>query len=206
VRIGEEDVGRFYIAVNEAFRLRGLQAFRDLNSGLEHLRFRHSRRLRHEVVEAAVIDQFHHEVDLPVIGPGGVNLDDVRMIHGRGDARLLLEPRGFGRIGAQFLPQKFQRDKAIEARVARLVNRSPSRRRRASRQRRNYRTRARPETSRHSRAGDVHQRLEIGDVDDGAARGAALLRHVGNVGHQVECSIGCSGRKDEQDATGSVGA
>ena len=94
--------------MNESFFVRSLQTFRDLNPRLQDSRFRHACLFGHEIIQASVIDQFHHEIDLPVRVSGGVNLDNVRMIDRGGEARFLFQARRFRGLGAQFFAQELE--------------------------------------------------------------------------------------------------
>src|SRR6476469_11136985 len=90
VAIGEKNVARFDVAMNQPGIQRSLQSFRDLNSELDRLQFRNALFVFHSIVETAAIDQFHHDVELPVIFADREDLDDMRMFDRSRDARLLL--------------------------------------------------------------------------------------------------------------------
>ena len=70
--------------------MRSTQSLCDLDTNFEHPFFRQARFQRHEIVEASLIDQLHYDVELVVICSRIEYLDHIRMIHGGGDARLLL--------------------------------------------------------------------------------------------------------------------
>ena len=108
--------------MDQALLVRGSQTARDLDAGIEHLRFPHPSLLRHPVVEASLVDQLHHEIELAMVRARGKNLDDVRIVHRRGGARFVFQPPDFVWIGAQFRAQNFERDKSIQPRVARFVD------------------------------------------------------------------------------------
>ena len=108
--------------MDQTFLVRGPQTSRDLNASLEDTQFGHTPSLRHQVIQTAVVDQFHHEIKLTVICAGRKNLDDVRIIDRSGRARFLFEPARFVGIGAQFFPQNLQRYETIQPRVARFIN------------------------------------------------------------------------------------
>ena len=123
ILIDEENVGRFHVAMNKAFPMRGPEPFCDLNAGFEHLFLRQTRLLLDKIIQAPVIDQLHHQIKLSVIGSGSENLHDIRMIDRCRHARFLLQLRRVIDSSPKVLTQQFQRNKTIEQRVARLINR-----------------------------------------------------------------------------------
>ena len=120
--VSEKNVRRLNVAMNESFFLRRPQAVRDLNPNLEDLRFRQLAMLGEEVVETAVSDQLHHNIELAMIVPRRENLHNIGMIDRCRETRFLLQARRFAGLCAQFAPQNFQRHQTIEPRIARLVN------------------------------------------------------------------------------------
>lgn len=179
--VGEKNVGRFDVAVNEAFLVRGLQTFCDLDGGAQDLRLGDTRVLRHEIVEAAVIDQFHDEIDLIVRVTGGINLHDVRMIDRGGEAGFLFEARGFGGIGTEFFAQKFERNEAIEPGVARFVDGAHPADTKSFDELKVIERSLDAKFLAALRAGDSGEWFDGAGVDDGAAGGAGLGRRV--LGH-----------------------
>lgn len=93
-----------------------------MNARIQNVRFGQAPPLRHSIVQASLVDQLHHQIKLAVIGARGENLDDMRIVHGRGGARFLFEAADLGWIGAQFRPENLERDEAIQTSVPRLVN------------------------------------------------------------------------------------
>ncbi len=179
--------------------MRRLQTAGDLDPGAQDLRFRELRVLRHAVVEAAVIDQFHHEIDLVVGVTGGVNLDDVGMIDRGGQARFLFETGGFNRIGAQFFAEQFQRDETIEPRVARFIDGAHAANAEGLDQLEIIERTLGAEFFAAGRAGYRGERLSVADIDRDAAGGAGLGRRVGGGGHLREGSIRNFSGKVEDD-------
>ena len=56
--------------MNQTFAIRRAQALGSLNAGLQNLFLRQTGLLLDEIVEASVLDQFHYQIKLAVIGPG----------------------------------------------------------------------------------------------------------------------------------------
>ena len=114
VFVDEEDVRGFDVAMNEPFCIRRPQAFRDLNAGLKHLFFRQMFSLLYKIIQAAVIDQLHHQIKLPVIGTRRKNLYHIGVINRCRYTRFLLQLFGLIDPAFQILAQQFQRDQALE--------------------------------------------------------------------------------------------
>ena len=114
VRVGEENVARFDITVNQPLFRRRFESLRDLRPDLEHLRLGNAILHRHQVVEGTFFDQLHSEVKLAVRLAEGIDADHVRMIDRGGDARLLFELGPLVFTCAHFTTQDFQGDHASE--------------------------------------------------------------------------------------------
>ena len=119
---GKQNIGRFDVTMHKPARMRRLQPPRDFNPDLEHLRFRHPRIQRHQVVETPALHQFHNKVELSVVNPGGKDLHDVRMIDRCRKPGLLFQPRRFGRICAKFPAEDFQRHESVETGITCFVD------------------------------------------------------------------------------------
>jgi len=66
-RIGEENIRRLDVAMDQTLCMRGLQTFRDLDCGLQNFRFGKLLPLFDGIVETPVIDQLHDKIKLPVV-------------------------------------------------------------------------------------------------------------------------------------------
>jgi hypothetical protein len=64
------------------------------------VRFPEAALLGHLIVQASLVDQLHDQIELPVIGAGGKNLDHVGIVHDGRGAGFLLKTADFGRISA----------------------------------------------------------------------------------------------------------
>ena len=126
VLIDKENIGRFDVAMNETFAMAGPQSFCDLDAGFKHLFFRQPFLMLDKIIQAPMIDQFHHEIKLSVIDSGRKNLHYIWMIDRCRQARLLLQLRRVIDSSPEVLAQQFQRNKAIEQRVARFIDCSHS--------------------------------------------------------------------------------
>jgi hypothetical protein len=71
-----------------------------------------------------MINQFHHNIELSVIGPGGEDLYNIGMVYGGGHARLLLQSRGVVAFPLRSLRNSFSATRTIKERVTRLINRA----------------------------------------------------------------------------------
>ena len=108
--------------MNQALPMRRTQSFRDLHTGLKHLLFRQPPLVFDEIVETSMIDQLHHHIKLSVIGSGREDLYDIGVVYRGSNACLLLQARVVVLLAAETFAQEFQRHKAIQERITRLVN------------------------------------------------------------------------------------
>jgi hypothetical protein len=111
---GDDDVGRFDVAVHQPDRVRGGQCGGDLRSETQHLRDGQ----RPDLLDGRPVDQLHHDVrGLPTVVDGladVVDLGDVRVGQCRGHPGLVVDPvacllAGGGRAG-----QDLDRDQPVE--------------------------------------------------------------------------------------------
>ncbi len=123
VLVGEKNVRRFDVAVDEAFRVRGAQTFRNLDTGLQHPLFGQRFLPFDQVIQAAALDQFHYDIELPMVAPERKYAHHVRMINGRGEARLFLQLCGVI-TAVKVGPQQLQGDAPVARGVARFVDRA----------------------------------------------------------------------------------
>ena len=78
VGVGKEDVARLHVAVDQAALVGGVEAAGDLQADLEHLQLADARLELHEVVERALVDEFHGDVILPMVAAEGEHFHHVR--------------------------------------------------------------------------------------------------------------------------------
>ncbi len=179
--VGEKNVGRFDIAMNQPFCLRGAQPLCHLNASFDYLFLRQALSLLDKIVETSVIDQFHHQIKLIVIDSRGENLDHIGMIDRRGHTRFLSKLRGLiDSAAAEILAQQLQRNETIKQRVARFVNGAHA----ADPERFEQNEIVERTLDAHFfttlRASNAGERLGVGRVDGSAARWAALQNRVLN--------------------------
>src|SRR6266536_5961062 len=124
VFIDKQNIGRLNVTMNQTLLMRGTQSFRDLNAGLDHSFFAQACSLLDQIVEASMIHELHHHIILSVIRSRREDLDHIGIAHGGSKARLLLQLRSVVCITAKSPAQQFQRHKAIQERIARLINRA----------------------------------------------------------------------------------
>ena len=89
-RLGDEDVRRLDVAMDDALRVRGAERFGDLHRQVEHgveLQLR-----RDALAKRLPLEQLHHDEGLAVVLFDVVNRADVRMVQCGGRARLAAEP------------------------------------------------------------------------------------------------------------------
>ena len=83
---------------------------------------RDERARRKDLAQGFSVHEFHRDPRYGVRSPHVVDRNDVRMVQGRGRARLLLEPREAVRIRGEFFGQHFDRYLAAEPQVARPID------------------------------------------------------------------------------------
>ena len=88
--IDKQNVGRFYVSMNQTLAVSCAKSSGNLNANVEHLVFRQAAMRLHKIVEASVIDQFHYDIKLAVVGSQREYLHNVGMIHRSSDARFPL--------------------------------------------------------------------------------------------------------------------
>jgi len=113
-----------------------------------------------------------------MVGSRRKNLDDVRVIHRRGGARLLFEPADLRRIGAQLGPEKLERDETIQPGVARLVNRTHPADSERFQQSEVIESALDPHFFSATGTGNPGQRFFLRNIDEKPAGGATLARII----------------------------
>ena len=119
--LGDEDVRRLDVAMDDALGVRGVERIRDLNRQRDKLVILHRTRAD-GVLERQAIEKLHGDERLAFMLVNVVNGADVGMIQRRSGLRLALEAGQSLRIFGDIVGQEFQRDKAAELEVLRLVN------------------------------------------------------------------------------------
>ncbi len=122
----DHDVGGLQIPVDDPSLVRGLERLGDLPRNRQRL-IERNRSPRDPRVQALALHELHDE-DVPSVhGLEGVDRRDAGVIQSRERFRLALEARDAVAVLEEFLRQDFQRDVAIELRVARRDRPLPSR-------------------------------------------------------------------------------
>ena len=118
---GQLHVGRFQIAMDDAFLVRVFQSFGDLLGNRQHFVQRH-RPPADPLSQRRPLDQFHDQSANAVALFQSVNGGDVRMVQRREHLRLALEARHALGVVGERLGQDFDRDVAAELGVVRAVD------------------------------------------------------------------------------------
>jgi hypothetical protein len=119
-RFGEEDVGRFEIAMHDPFGVGLGQAFADLDAELDRGRDRQARLFLQERAQVRTLEVLHDDVRDTAPYPGVENARDVLVLQLRADLRLAPETRQVRRalrVIAQDQVQEFERDPLAKADV-----------------------------------------------------------------------------------------
>ena len=92
IAVGDEQVGRLDVAVDDAAAVRGVERLGDLDREVEHPRGR-QRSFFDQLLDGPPFEQLHHDERLPVVLAELVDRADVRVLQGGGEPRLALEAR-----------------------------------------------------------------------------------------------------------------
>lgn len=114
--LGDEDVRRLDIAVDDAARMRRFQRIRDLNSIIQD-HIERQRLVVDPVLQRLAIEEFHGDERLAAVRSDVVNRADVRVIERGCGLRLALESFERRGIVRRFVRQKLQRDRTAKPRV-----------------------------------------------------------------------------------------
>jgi hypothetical protein len=116
-----ENIRGLNVAVNNAFRMSGIQRIRHLDRDLQQL-IKPQRTAGNTVLQRLAIQKFHGDEMLALIFVNFVDRADVGMVQRRGRACLALEPFQRSAIAPHFLREEFERNFAAELFVLGLVN------------------------------------------------------------------------------------
>ena len=120
---GDEDVRRFYVAVNDSLCVRGIERIRNFNGQREqepNLEWTVS----DPVLERVPVQELHGDEGLGVMGSDFVDGADVRVIQGRRCLSLPLETAQSLGIPGNLVRQKLQRHKAVQTEIFGFVHHS----------------------------------------------------------------------------------
>ncbi len=119
--VGDEKIGGFDVAVNDALGVSGFEGVGDLDGHGEELV--HGKRLAiHDLTESLALKKFHDEEVLALVLLDGVDGADVGVIEGGGGAGFALEAFDKLRILGHFGGKKFYSDATAEAGVFGFVD------------------------------------------------------------------------------------
>src|ERR1019366_8721733 len=107
--LGDEDVGGFYIAMNDPRRMSGIERVGDLNTKRqEQIGFKWTP--RNTVLKRHTIEKLHGDERLPVLLADAVNRADVGVIEGRRGLSFALKTGERLRIACNILRQELEGD------------------------------------------------------------------------------------------------
>jgi len=119
--LSDENVRRLDIAVNDSLAVRSFQRVCNLDADIQQ-QFQIHGTSRDAMLQSRPIEEFHHQVGLPVLLANFVNRADVGMIQRRRGSRLTPESLERLRVLVQFTGKKFQRNGAAKILILGLVH------------------------------------------------------------------------------------
>ena len=119
--LGDEDVGGFYIAVDDSGVVGGVEGVGAVDADFEEA-FEFERVRGDEVLERGAVEKFHGDEGAAVVFADVVDGADVGMVQRGGGTRFTLESFERLRIVGEIVGKKFESDEAAEARVFGFVD------------------------------------------------------------------------------------
>jgi hypothetical protein len=119
--LGNKDVRRLDVAVDDAFRVRGVERIRNLNRqpkqnvGLDGP-------AGNAMLQRQPVEKLHHKKGMAILLPDLMNGADIGMVERRSRLRLTLKPRQSLRVSNNVIGQKLQGDKTVQGNVLGLVD------------------------------------------------------------------------------------
>ena len=119
--LGDEEVGGFDVAMNDALSVSGIEPIGNLNGDIEEpVKFKGL--TADEVLERNAVEKFHDDVRFAVLLTNVMNGADVGMVEGGGGLRFPFEARKRLGVFGHVVGQEFERDAAMQAGVVRFIN------------------------------------------------------------------------------------
>src|SRR5580700_12249612 len=119
--LGDENICRLDIAMDDAFGVRSIERVGDLNAYIYDLIERH-RAAGDAMLERLAVEILHGDEPLAIAFIDFVDGADIRMIQRRSGLRFAFKTRQRLRIFGYFVGQKFQRDEAVQLGVLGFVD------------------------------------------------------------------------------------
>ena len=119
--LGDEDVCRLDVAVNDALGVGGVECVGNLDSNGEQ-RLQIHWAVADQVLQSVAVQKLHGDERLPVLFANIVDSADVGMVQGRRRLGLALEAGQSLRIAGYLVGQKLEGDEAMQPRVFGLVD------------------------------------------------------------------------------------
>ena len=119
--VGDEDVGRLDVAMNDAFGVGGVECVGDLD-GQRQQRFQRHRMPRNAVLQRHTVEKLHGDEGLPVLLADVMNSPDVGMIQRRRSLRFPLKAGQRMWVLCEVGRQELESDETVQADVLGLVD------------------------------------------------------------------------------------